>query len=78
MIILVELTGEYALSLPLLIAIVTATVVSNCLSADTIYTLKLRRRGIQIDRPRVVSVMRSLPSAQQWVRYPPRCPPAHR
>ena len=60
-VILVELTGDSGLSLPLLIAIVTATAVSTRLSADTIYTLKLRRRGIQLHRPRVVSVMRSVP-----------------
>jgi CIC family chloride channel protein len=60
-IILVELSGDYAISLPLLIAIVTSTAVSTHLCADTIYTLKLRRRGIQINRPRVVSVMQSVP-----------------
>ncbi|WP_198410560.1 chloride channel protein [Cryobacterium sp. TMT2-18-3] len=44
-IILFELTGEYSIILPLLLAIVIATGVSRVLSEDTIYTLKLRRRG---------------------------------
>ncbi len=50
-IILFELTGEYTIILPLMAAIVLATGVSHLLSRDTIYTLKLRRRGIDIDSP---------------------------
>ncbi len=48
-IILFELTGEYSIILPLLLAIVIATGVSRKLSKDTIYTLKLRRRGVDMD-----------------------------
>lgn len=47
-IILFELTGEYSIILPLLLAIIVATGVSRTLSEDTIYTLKLRRRGVNI------------------------------
>jgi CIC family chloride channel protein len=61
--IIFELTGEYAIILPLMFAIVLATAVSRGLSRDTIYTLKLSRRGIVVDRPRVVSVMRTVPVA---------------
>jgi chloride channel protein, CIC family len=62
-IIIFELTGEYSVILPLMFAIVLATAVSRALSGDTIYTLKLSRRGIRVDRPRVVSVMRTVPVA---------------
>ncbi|MCO5972986.1 chloride channel protein [Actinoallomurus soli] len=48
-VIMFELTGEYSIILPLMLAIVLATLVGKLLSADTIYTLKLRRRGIDID-----------------------------
>jgi CIC family chloride channel protein len=48
-VILFELTGEYTIILPLMAAIVLATGVSHLLSRDTIYTLKLRRRGIDLD-----------------------------
>ncbi|MEV6791915.1 chloride channel protein [Streptomyces sp. NPDC051320] len=48
-VILFELTGEYSIILPLMLAIVTATLVSKLLSRDTVYTLKLRRRGIDLD-----------------------------
>ncbi len=47
--IIFELTGDYRIILPLMIAIIVATALSNALTHDTIYTLKLRRRGIDID-----------------------------
>jgi CIC family chloride channel protein len=46
-----ELTGDYRIILPLMVAVVIATALSGALTADTIYTLKLRRRGIDIDLP---------------------------
>lgn len=49
--ILFELTGEYTIILPLMLAIVLATGISNVVSHDTIYTRKLLRRGIDIDEP---------------------------
>ena len=49
--IIFELTGDYRIILPLMIAIIVATALSNHLTKDTIYTLKLRRRGIEIDKP---------------------------
>jgi CIC family chloride channel protein len=70
-VILFELTGEYSIILPLMLAIVLATAVSRLLSRDTIYTLKLRRRGIDLEGPapgarigtqRVGAVMEPLPS----------------
>ncbi|KHL18348.1 UNVERIFIED_CONTAM: chloride channel protein [Mumia flava] len=50
-IILFELTGEYSIILPMMLAIALATGVSHLLSHDTIYTLKLRRRGVDLDAP---------------------------
>ncbi len=50
-IILFELTGEYTIILPLMAAIVLATGVSHRLSPDTIYTMKLRRRGVDLGLP---------------------------
>ncbi|WP_182561769.1 chloride channel protein [Microlunatus kandeliicorticis] len=50
-VIMFELTGEYSIILPLMLAIVLATAVSRLVSADTIYTRKLLRRGIDLDAP---------------------------
>ncbi|MDA0364969.1 MAG: chloride channel protein [Chloroflexi bacterium] len=47
--ILFEMTRDYALILPLMTAVVTATVVSQLLSSGTVYTIKLRRRGVHIE-----------------------------
>jgi CIC family chloride channel protein len=47
-VIMFELTGEYSIIVPLMAAIVLATMLSRLLMPDTIYTLKLRRRGIDL------------------------------
>ncbi|WP_405562142.1 chloride channel protein [Streptomyces sp. NBC_01180] len=69
-VILFELTGEYSIILPLMLAVVTATLVSKLIGRDTVYTLKLRRRGIDLDAAapgaplgtqRVDEVMEDLP-----------------
>jgi CIC family chloride channel protein len=51
-VIMFELTGEYTIILPLMVAIALAAGASRLISHDTIYTRKLLRRGIDIDRPR--------------------------
>jgi chloride channel protein, CIC family len=71
LVILFELTGQYSIILPLMLAIAAATLTSRLLCRDTIYTLKLRRRGIDLDAPApgaaigdqdVVTVMEPLPT----------------
>ncbi len=47
--IMFELTGEYTIILPLMLAIVVGGRISHWLTGDTIYTLKLRRRGVNLD-----------------------------
>jgi chloride channel protein, CIC family len=47
----VEMTGDFSLTLPVMLAVAVATAVSRGLSYGTIYTTKLLRRGIDIDRP---------------------------
>ena len=44
-----ELTGDYSIILPLMLAVVIATALSHRLSTSSIYTLKLKRRGIEIE-----------------------------
>ena len=47
----VEMTGDFTLTLPVMLAVAIATAVSRALSYGTIYTTKLLRRGTDIDRP---------------------------
>jgi chloride channel protein, CIC family len=70
-IIVFELTGDYNVILPLMFAIVVATAVGNRLTRDTIYTLKLRRRGIDIDPPRARRLM-ARTSVLEAMGSPPR------
>ena len=46
----VEMTGDLALTLPVMLAVAIATALSRALSYGTIYTTKLLRRGTDIDR----------------------------
>jgi CIC family chloride channel protein len=46
----VELTGDFTLTLPVMLAVAIASAVSRTLSYGTIYTTKLLRRGIDVDR----------------------------
>jgi CIC family chloride channel protein len=46
----VEMTGDFALTLPVMLAVAIASTLSRALSYGTIYTAKLLRRGTDIDR----------------------------
>ena len=46
----VEMTGDFSLTLPVMLAVAIATMVSRALSYGTIYTTKLLRRGTDIDQ----------------------------
>ena len=63
-VIMFELTGEYSIILPLMAAIVLATGISHLLSKDTIYTLKLRRRGVDLDAPDHAPVLSLITAGQ--------------
>jgi len=69
-IIIFELTGDYSVILPLMFAVVVATAVSNAITRDTIYTLKLRRRGIDIDRATPPSLMAQITVAEAMDQPP--------
>jgi CIC family chloride channel protein len=46
----VEMSGDFSLTLPVMLAVAIATTVSRALSYGTIYTTKLLRRGTDIDQ----------------------------
>jgi CIC family chloride channel protein len=64
----VEMTGDYALTLPVMLAVAVATAVSRALSYGTIYTTKLLRRGTDIDRP--AHALHNLTVADAMHRFP--------
>ena len=57
---LFEMTGDYNIILPLMITSVLAATVTGTLSKDSIYTLKLTRRGLQINRRRQADRMKAV------------------
>ena len=67
-IILFEMTMDYKIILPLLIAVVISTVVSRSLSRESIYTLKLLRRGIDIRQLEQTSPMREVTVGEAMTR----------
>jgi chloride channel protein, CIC family len=59
--ILFELTGDYRLILPLMLTVVVASLISRVMMRDeSIYTLKLTRRGIRIKRGHDVDLMEAV------------------
>lgn len=59
-IIVFELTSEYQIILPLMITCIMSTIISSKLSRESIYTLKLLRRNINIKDGAELNVMKSL------------------
>jgi CIC family chloride channel protein len=59
-IILFEMTGDYLLILPLMLATVVSTLIARVISRESIYTVKLSRRGVHLDRGQDIDVMREV------------------
>jgi len=74
--IIFELTGDYRIMLPLMLAVVIATALANRMSPDSIYTLKLARRGIDLLRRRPASPMEAITVAEAMRPTPEPLPAA--
>ncbi|MFC1539516.1 chloride channel protein [Candidatus Latescibacterota bacterium] len=59
-IILIELTDNYGIILPLMLTVVIATTISRRISRESIYTRKLARRGIQVHHGEDVNILKSV------------------
>lgn len=55
-----EMTDDYRIILPLMTCVVAATAVASALHSESIYTLKLVRRGIHLARGRDVDILDSV------------------
>ena len=67
-IMLFEMTMDYNIILPLMITVVISTLISRRLSRETIYTLKLMRRGIDIRQLEQTSPLRRVAVSQVMTR----------
>jgi CIC family chloride channel protein len=64
MLIIFEMTADYRIILPLMFACTIGLVISTLLSRESIYTLKLIRRGINIHGGKELNVLKSLKVSQ--------------
>ena len=69
----VEMTGDFALTLPVMLAVAIAATISRALSYGTIYTTKLLRRGTDIDRTTPWRALSDLKVAQAMRPFRPPC-----
>jgi CIC family chloride channel protein len=58
--ILFEMTGDYHIILPLMLTTVMSTLVSRLISRESIYTLKLTRRGVHLSQGQDIDVMQGI------------------
>lgn len=72
--IIFEMTRDYALMLPIMTAVVISTVISRALKHETIYTLKLLRRGVDVEQEEMADVMRSVTVKEAMTRDFPTVP----
>jgi len=59
--ILFELTNDYRIILPLMLSCIVSVLITTRLKKDSIYTLKLSRRGINMFQGQDINVLHSLP-----------------
>ena len=57
---LFEMTGDYKIILPLMMACIISSLASGQLLEDSIYTLKLARRGVNIKAGKEINVLKSI------------------
>jgi len=74
-IMLFEMTRDYAIILPLMIAVVISVVISRSLSRESIYSLKLVRRGVDINQLYQASPLREVTVSKAMTRDFPTVPP---
>lgn len=62
-----EMSGDFGMVLPVMLGTALASAISARLSRGTIYTTKLLRRGIDIERPKTGAILRLLTVADAMV-----------
>jgi len=72
--IIFEMTCDYTIMLPLMSSVVISTVLSRALKHESIYTLKLLRRGVDIEHEEMADVMRTITVKETMTRDFPTVP----
>jgi CIC family chloride channel protein len=74
-IIIFEMTRDYEIILPLMLAVAVSTVVARTFNRETIYTTKMRRAGIEPLSDEHIGLMRSIKVSAAMTRDFPTVPP---
>jgi CIC family chloride channel protein len=64
--IIFEMTNDYKIILPLMISTIIATLLTTKLKKESIYTIKLVRRGVDLFRGRELNVLRALKVSEYY------------
>jgi len=70
MLIVFEMSNDYALILPLMLTAVTASYLAHYLNPESIYTIKLVKRGIHFEQGRDLDIMQSVQVSEVMNRKP--------
>lgn len=73
--ILFEMTDDYRIILPLMLACVVSTLMAGRLHRESIYTEKLARRGVRLQRGRDIDVMQGIAVGEVMEANPEWVPP---
>jgi CIC family chloride channel protein len=73
-IIIFEMTGNYNIILPLMTAVVISTLLSRAMGRENIYTLKLVRRGVDLEQEELGDVLRTTTVKDAMTRDYPTLP----
>jgi CIC family chloride channel protein len=73
--IIFELTGDYEIILPVMTAVVVGVIVARIFSKNSIYTVRLERKGIQMSQLEERDVMKTVTVSQVMSRNFPSVPP---
>lgn len=71
-----EMTNDYRIILPLMLAVVTSFVIARLLERESVYTIKLSAEGIDLSAQRDVNIMRAITVAEAMAREFPTVTPA--
>lgn len=58
--IIFEMTGDYQIILPLMLATVLSTLVARVINRESIYTLKLSRRGVHLEQGQDIDILQGV------------------
>jgi CIC family chloride channel protein len=68
---LFEMTGDYHIILPLMFAVIVSWVISRFLNQNSVYLSELARKGIYLERGRVLDILNSIRVEEVMLSNPP-------